>query len=386
MKNKKITQLTIPILLVAFLAASALACEISLEKTGAQETDIGVLIQQTMLVDTELAMKVQLTNIVATIESKSAAPATATETPPVASQTPTDTQITSASPPTQTATPEPGEDGEKVSPVDQMTMVLVPAGEFMMGPQSSEAGVAPNEKPNHRVFLDSFWIDKTEVTNAMYALCVKDGRCSEITKKVSADRKSYYDDPKKANFPVIYVSWQHAQDYCTWAGRRLPTEAEWEKAARGVDDHMFPWGDEKLSCEYANYWGWNYWDSWNKLAGEPKGCSDGPTEVGSFPAGASPNGALDMLGNVAEWVADWYSGSYYSESPTSNPSGPSNGQFRVIRGVMGYWELVDYNWIKIGNHLYNYGDWRFNVRIAARSYQNPSYQFYDVGFRCAASP
>ena len=238
-----------------------------------------------------------------------------------------------------------------VAETDGMVLVYVPAGEFRMGSAGSDSLARDNEKPQHTVYLDAFWMDRTEVTNAMYALCVKAGACQPPASVKSSTRSSYYGDSSYDNFPVIYVSWSEAAVYCTWAGRRLPTEAEWEKAARGTDGRLYPWGNASPDANRLNF---------NMYVGDT-------TAVGSYPSGASPYGALDMAGNVWEWVADRYSSTFYSGSPASNPSGPASGAHRVLRG--GSWGYAN----------------RF-VRAAVRGWDYPADRFNDFGFRCAHSP
>jgi formylglycine-generating enzyme required for sulfatase activity len=190
-----------------------------------------------------------------------------------------------------------------------MEMVCVPAGEFLMGSTDDDPYAEDDEKPQHAVYLDAFWIDKYEVTNAQYRACVKAGACEE-------PRPCDIDDYNAPEQPVVCVSWDDAQDYAAWAGGRLPTEAEWEKAARGTDGRIYPWGNSPPDCNKANY-------------GD---CAGKTLPVGSHPDGASPYGALDMAGNVWEWVADWYDPDYYSQSPGRSPQGPESGDFRVLRG------------------------------------------------------
>ena len=189
-----------------------------------------------------------------------------------------------------------------------MTLVFVPAGEFLMGLEGEAyyqlwneiLDICPHckitqddETPQHPVYLDAFWIDQTEVTNTMYAACAAAGAC-EVPQPAEYETElpeTYYDRPGYEDFPMVNVNWFHAQAYCEWAGRRLPTEAEWEKAARGTDGRTYPWGNE-LDCLRANF----------------QDCAiNSLTRTGRYPKGASPYGALDMAGNAREWVADWYS-------------------------------------------------------------------------------
>ena len=244
-------------------------------------------------------------------------------------------------------TPEPatGIGSTTVSERDGMTLVYVPAGEFLMGSADADTGAASDEMPQHAVTLEAFWIDRTEVTAAQYRACVTSGKCGEPRCAGAG----------KGDHPVVCVSWQDAANYCAWAGRRLPAEAEWEKAARGTDGRKYPWGNASPECAKANY------------RGKEGGCVGGTAAVGSYPAGASPYGALDMAGNVWEWVNDRYDSSYYSSSPNSNPQGPAAGTSRGLRGGAWYYG---------GNYL----------RVAGRHYHVPTYQHYGIGFRCAAAP
>lgn len=208
----------------------------------------------------------------------------------------------------------------RIREIDGMVQVYVPAGEFEMG---SDDG-SENEKPKHSVYLDAFWIDQTEITNDQYAQCVSDYACLRPFPISSRTRDQYYGNSEYSAFPVINVNWNQANAYCQWAGASLPSEAKWEKAARGVDGRIYPWGNSSPDPTRLNY-------QQNSLD---------TTIVGSFPAGASPYGALDMAGNVSEWVIDWYDADYYKSQTTwNNPEGPASGKSHGLRG--GSWYVLE---------------------------------------------
>ena len=225
-------------------------------------------------------------------------------------------------------------------------MVLVPGGEFTMGSPAGDA----DEQPAHRVLVDSFFMDKYEVTVRQYGV---------FPQEAGGDRPSEWKTMNKTanqNRPVMGVDWADAARYCKWAGKRLPTEAEWEKAARGTDGRLYPWGNDPPTPLHANF---------GKTGSNDHGSL---APVGTLEHGKSPYGIYDMAGNVWEWVSDWYDDAYYKNSPPQNPAGPPMGGFKVIRG----------------------GSWASgprNLRSADRYWDPPSFRsLYFPGFRCAKNP
>ena len=282
-------------------------------------------------------------------------------TPTLALPTPTIEPFISTDIPTET--PLPDTSNQRTSLIDGMPQIFIPAGTFRMGGMDARSG--PDERPAHDVTLDGYWMDQLEVTNAMYMLCVKAGACTSPQDFKSSRRPDYFNNPEFNDYPVIYVTWGQARNYCEWAQRRLPTEAEWEHAARGDDWRTFPWGDDKANGLLAND---------NMLVGDT-------SRVGTYPLGASPFGILDMAGNVAEWTNDLYSGNYYQFlTEALNPTGPESSSTlrRVVRGG-------------------SLGDAEINIRVAKRSAvagsdlnAAPTSSAYlgefspRIGFRCAA--
>jgi formylglycine-generating enzyme required for sulfatase activity len=275
---------------------------------------------------------------------------------------PTSTYIPS---PTETPTPAGTPLPDEITDSKGVTMRFVPAGEFTMGDTTDQALAECqkfrsscqrdwfiNEEPPHTVYLDAYYMDKYEVTNALYAACVKAGTCPIPTKRpIKYDNNSAFD-----NYPV-FVDWNMANTYCKWRGGQLPTEAQWEKAARGTDGRTYPWGEE-IDCNKANYWARD---------GRGGSCVGDTTAVGSYESGKSPYGIYDLAGNVWEWVADWYDATYYQNSPLENPLGPSSGQKRVLRG--GAWNVSN-----------------VGARSAYRGGEDPMYLDFFIGFRCSRSP
>ena len=238
---------------------------------------------------------------------------------------------------------QPASDTTTVRATDGMAMVLIPAGEFVMG---SDESPFPAERPAHTVTLDTYFMDRTEVSNAQYRECLEAVVCSEPT--------AWQDAVWSNDEQPALVTWSQAQTYCQWVGGVLPSEAQWEKAARGTDGHQWPWGDE-FEAGRAN------------LGGDMDGFGF-TSPVGAFASGASPYGLLDMAGNAAEWVADWYASDYYAHSAAENPPGPSSGEQRVYRSSIA-----------------NAGGGPEKCRCVARYAGDPEHSKWTYGFRCTVS-
>jgi formylglycine-generating enzyme required for sulfatase activity len=260
-----------------------------------------------------------------------------------------------------------------------MQLACVPAGEFKMGSEDGDS----DEKPVHTVYLDAYWIDLTEVTNAMFQQFIL-----ATGYRTSAENEGWgyvinlntdqweqingadWQHPRGSGsslegleqHPVVQVSWEDAAAYCEWAGRRLPNEAQWEKAARGTDERTYPWGNNPPAGNLLNFADQNLEVDWAN-----RSIDDGwqyTAPVGSYPAGASPYGALDLAGNVWEWAADRYADDYYASSPLRNPGGPALGAYPVLRG--GSWDIFE-----------------CGVRSADRYGYYPPDRLGNMGFRCS---
>lgn len=287
----------------------------------------------------------------------------------------------------------------KLREKDSMEMVYVPSGNFIMGSNNEQLDkamkdcrkmhdaendcprhiYAKQEQPQHELYIDAFWIDKTEVTNAQFCefLNVNGNQTTNGVKwfepgaghrgiiygYIEETDNVFYPKVGFENYPVIEVSWFGAKAYCDWIGGRLPTEAEWEYAAKGTTNNIYPWGNE-FNGSIVNYRDATF--DFDNL-GKDSCFSDGfPmwSPVGSYPDGASWCGALDLAGNVHEWVYDWYADDYYSTSLNENPKGPENGALKICKG--GSW--YDPSW---------------HVRCSYRKILNPSSaRMHWIGFRC----
>ncbi|HRQ42298.1 MAG TPA: bifunctional serine/threonine-protein kinase/formylglycine-generating enzyme family protein [Chloroflexota bacterium] len=282
----------------------------------------------------------------ATIETAVVAAMTALAPTPSPLPVPTD-------PPTPTPEPLITETGAR--------MIYMPGGIFSMGSEEGER----DERPIHLVNMSPFYIDETEVTNGQYQLCVEAGGCAVPSRANPTTHPAYYGDPAFADYPVVFVNWYMARSFCEWRGARLPTEAEWEMAAAFDPVQQiklrYPWGDAFDGTKL------NYCDQNCPSANRDTAFNDGHRDtapVGSYPDGRSPSGVYDMAGNVMEWVADWYDFRYYTGSTDTNPMGPTDGEFKSLRG----------------------GSWlspRDEVRAAARGSFDPRVIQANLGFRCA---
>ena len=230
-------------------------------------------------------------------------------------------------------------------PFADRSMTVVPAGEFVMGSVTGDA----DEQPVRRVYLDAFFMDLYQVSVGQYA------KFLEATSQAAPPDWSIMNKSRHQNRPVVNVDWADANAYCTWAGKRLPTEAEWEKAARGTDGRTYPWGNELPTGFRANSMREKWSNHWVVMP------------VGMYEEGKSPYGLYDMAGNVWEWVSDWYAPDYYESSPLQNPMGPPTGESKVIRG--GSW-----------------GSGPKDLRSADRDTHVPSARGLGTGFRCAKTP
>lgn len=230
--------------------------------------------------------------------------------------------------------------GESMKWVDGSVLIYIPAGEFVMGDNGFDA-------PAHSVNLDGYWIQQTKVTNRMFEQCVRVGVCNSPTQELGGP---VFSNPEFASHPVVGVTWEQAQTYCNWIQGSLPTEAQWEKAVRGLSGNTYPWGNVAPTCDLLNY----------------TNCNGRTTNVTTYESGKSPFGLFDTAGNAFEWVQDWYDANYYGQSPSTNPTGPESGQYRVIRGS-------------------SFESAPEQISSAIRRFNEPTDSGRDTGFRCAVA-
>ena len=230
--------------------------------------------------------------------------------------------------------------GTTMAWLDGSLLVHIPSGDFIMGLGASDA-------PQRTVTLDAYWIYKTEVTNKMYAQCVVTGNCAAPAQEIGTP---VYTNPVYGDYPVVGVTWDMAANFCQWVQGQLPTEAQWEKAARGQDGGVYPWGNDNAGCDLLNY----------------LGCLGHTSGVNDYPAGRSPYGLLDMAGNVFQWVNDFYDANYYSSMPPQNPTGPATGDSHVVRGS-------------------SYESDASQTLSGVRHFGSSAYHARDLGFRCVVN-
>ena len=249
-------------------------------------------------------------------------------------------------------------------------MVQITSSHFIMGCDKGDENVfcQRKESPSHRLNIKNFWIDIHEVTVFEYALCIEKGACTlpdtisedcsdHVGKQPNAEYNNWINKSVRKDHPINCVTWHQAKTYCEWLGKRLPTEAEWEKAARGVDGRQYPWGNEPATCNHAIM----------TTDEEGGGCGlDSTWPVGSKIKGASPYGVLDMSGNIAEWTADWYDENLYRTKIVDDSQGPITGKYRVVKGG-------------------RYSSPSSTIQTFSRSPYEPDRAFDSVGFRCALS-
>lgn len=283
-----------------------------------------------------LAIFISLTYILSSCATPTPVVLVVTATPLPPTDAPVATESAPTLAPVSVAVAGP-QSGDKIKWVDNSVLVYVPPSEFVMGNDGFDA-------PIHNVTLDGFWIQQTEVTNRMYAQCVALGSCVPPTQEIGGP---VYSNPEYANHPVVGVTWDQASAYCAWSLGRLPTEAEWEKSARGLSANTYPWGNDVPACDILNF----------------GNCSGRTSEVDAFANGASFYGLYDMAGNVFEWVNDWYDQAYYQNSPQANPTGPESAQYRAIRSS-------------------SYESDPDQAASAIRHYGAQAYHSRDLGFRC----
>ncbi len=265
--------------------------------------------------------------------------------------------------PTQTLEPTLGIGATLLSPIDESVLVFIPAGEFIMGAADNDPNADADELPQKTIFVDAFWMDQFEVTNRQYQTCVNSSACPLPADAESATRYNYYGDAEFEDYPVINVTWLDASTYCQWRGARLPTEAEWEKAARGDSGYLYPWGNTFEPMHS------NYCASTILCPDEPEDGYIDTAPVGSFAEGVSPYGVHDMAGNINEWVADWYDVNYFASLTDGfeNPTGPESGEERSIRGG-------------------SFGLNATKLRTTNRGSAKPTAYGPYGGFRCAQTP